>query len=79
MISGPSPVYVIEASSPGNGKTLLAQVLAYPSTGKIIEAMSEGRNDEEMRKRITAKLMRSPNFVFIVTAPKKQKTAQKHH
>jgi hypothetical protein len=65
MISGPSPVYVIEAPSPGNGKTLLAQVLAYPSTGKIIEAMSEGRNDEEMRKRITAKLMNSPNFVFI--------------
>ena len=65
MISGPSPVNVIEAPSPGNGKTLLAQVLAYPSTGKIIEAMSEGRNDEEMRKRITAKLMNSPNFVFI--------------
>jgi len=65
MISGPSPVYVIEASSPGNGKTLLAQGLAYPSTGKIIEAMSEGRNDEEMRKRITAKLINSPNFVFI--------------
>jgi hypothetical protein len=65
MINGPSPVNVIEAPSPGNGKTLLAQVLAYPSTGKIIEAMSEGRNDEEMRKRITAKLMNSPNFVFI--------------
>jgi hypothetical protein len=27
--------------------------------------MSEGRNDEEMRKRITAKLINSPNFVFI--------------
>ena len=65
MIRGPVPVYVIEAPSPGTGKTLLAQVLAYPSTGKIIEAMSEGRNDEEMRKRITAKLMRSPTHVFI--------------
>ena len=65
MISGPVPVYIIEAPSPGTGKTLLAQVLAYPPTGKIIEAMGEGRNDEEMRKRITAKLMNFPNFVFI--------------
>jgi hypothetical protein len=65
MISGPVPVYIIEAPSPGTGKTLLAQVLAYPSAGKIIEAMGEGRNDEEMRKRITAKLIKLPNFVFI--------------
>ena len=65
MIIGPLPVYVVEAPSPGTGKTLLVQVLAFPSSGRLIEAMSEGRNDEEMRKRITAKLMKSPTHVFI--------------
>lgn len=65
MILGPAPMYIIEAPSPGTGKTLLAQVLTYPATGFFLEAMSEGRNDEEMRKRITAKLMRSLTFVFI--------------
>jgi hypothetical protein len=65
MIIGPLPVYVVEAPSPGTGKTLLVLVLAFPSSGRLIEAMSEGRNDEEMRKRITAKLMNSPTHVFI--------------
>jgi putative DNA primase/helicase len=65
MITGFEPVFVIEAPSPGTGKTLLAQALAYPSTGRLLEAMSEGRNDEEMRKRITAKLIKSPTHVFI--------------
>jgi hypothetical protein len=65
MISGPVPVYIIEAPSPGTGKTLLAQVLAYPSIGMLPEAMSEGRNDEEMRKRITAKMMRFPTYTLI--------------
>ena len=65
MILGPVPIYIVEAPSPGTGKTLLALVLAYPATGSYLEAMSEGRNDEEMRKRITAKLMRSPTYVLI--------------
>jgi hypothetical protein len=65
MINGFEPVFVIEAPSPGTGKTLLAEVLAYPSRGTLLEAMSEGRNDEEMRKRITAKLIKSPTHVFI--------------
>jgi len=65
MIDGPIPLYIIEAPSPGTGKTLLVQVLTYPFIGKPIDAMSEGRNDEEMRKRITAKLMSYPTHIFI--------------
>lgn len=65
MVDGPVPLHVIEATAPGTGKTLLAQTLSYPAVGNSLEAMSEGRNDEEMRKRITAKLMRSPTHILI--------------
>lgn len=64
-IPGPIPIYIIEAPTPGTGKTLLAQVLTYPATGRFLEAMSEGRNNDEMRKRITAKVMQSPTYVLI--------------
>jgi hypothetical protein len=40
-------------------------MLAYPSTGRIIEAMSEVQSDGEMRKRLTAILMNSQAYVFI--------------
>jgi len=65
MINGPVPIYMIEAPSPGTGKTLLAQVLSYPFIGRSLEAMAEGRNDEEMRKRISAKLLNSPAYILI--------------
>ncbi|MBW2407061.1 MAG: hypothetical protein JRE92_02485 [Deltaproteobacteria bacterium] len=65
IISGPSPVFVIEAPTSATGKSLLAKMLTYPSTGRIIEAMSEVQSDGEMRKRLTAVLMNSQAYVFI--------------
>lgn len=65
MISGPVPAYLIESPTPGTGKTLLASALSFPALGRHIESMSEGRSEEEYRKRITAKLNTSPTFVLI--------------
>ena len=65
LIDGPIPLHLIEAPSAGTGKTLLAQALAYPGLGRIIESMSEGRDGEEWRKRVTAKLRNSPSLILI--------------
>jgi len=65
LIDAPIPLHLIEAPEPGTGKTLLAQAISYPAIGKIIASMSEGRDGEEWRKRITAKLISSPPYILI--------------
>jgi len=65
VIEGPIPLTIVEAPCPGTGKTLLVQVLTYPFTGQPLEAMSESRNNEEIRKRITAKLLQAATYIYI--------------
>jgi hypothetical protein len=65
LIDGPTPLHLFEKPTPGTGATLLVEVLAYPATGCSVAAMSEGRDDEEYRKRLTSKLLLSPSFILI--------------
>ena len=65
MIDGPTPVHLVEASTAGTGKTLLVEALTSMSLGKSSPAMTEGRSDEEWRKRITSKLIHDPPFIFV--------------
>jgi len=66
MIDGPTPLHVIDAKSgSGTGKSLLADMIAMPALGKPIPAMAEGRDGDEWRKRITAKLATGSQFVLI--------------
>jgi hypothetical protein len=64
LIEGPTPLHLIEKPSPGTGASLLAEVLAYPSTGQSLAIFTEARNEDEWRKRLTAKLMTSPTFIL---------------
>lgn len=65
LIEGPTPLYLIEKPSPGTGGTLLADVLTYPATGRRAAALTEGRDEDEWRKRVTAKLQAGPTVVLI--------------
>lgn len=65
MIEGPTPFHLIEKPSPGTGATLLADVVMLPATGRPLASMTEGRDEDEWRKRITAKLMTGPVAVLI--------------
>lgn len=65
MIHGPIPIHDFEASCPGTGKTKLVEALMYPWLGRSVTAMTEGKNEEEWRKRLFAKLMTAPSAVFI--------------
>jgi putative DNA primase/helicase len=65
LITGPTPLHVNEAPSPGSGKDLLADCASLIATGGLPAAMTEGRDDDEWRKRITAKLITAPTMVLI--------------
>jgi hypothetical protein len=65
LIAGPTPLHLFEKPSPGTGATLLVDVLSLPMTGRPIPAMTEGRDEDEWRKRITAKLRSGSSFILI--------------
>jgi hypothetical protein len=56
MIDGPTPLHLIEAPAPGSGKGLLAAALLMPALGDNIGAMTQGRDEDEWRKRLTTRL-----------------------
>lgn len=65
LVSGATPLHLIEKPTAGTGATLLADMLNWPATGRPISTMTEGRDEDEWRKRITAKLRRGSQFVLI--------------
>ncbi len=56
MISGPTPLHVADAPTPGTGKTLLLETLLGPGCG-IVPVRTLGREDEETRKHLTSILV----------------------
>jgi putative DNA primase/helicase len=65
MIEGPTPLHLIEKPTPGTGATLMVDAISIVTTGSSASIMVEGRDDEEWRKRLTAKLRQIPSVVFI--------------
>src|SRR5262249_31241263 len=65
LIDGATPLHLIEKPTPGTGGSLLAEVLIYPSIGGFPPVLTEAREDDEWRKRITAKLIEGASVVFI--------------
>jgi hypothetical protein len=65
LIDGPTPLHSIEKPSPGTGAGLLTEVLTTIFLGRGAATMTEGRDEDEWRKRITAKLVRYNDMVVI--------------
>jgi hypothetical protein len=65
MVDGPTPLHLIEKPSPGTGATLMIDAIATIATGAGASVMTEGRDEDEWRKRITAKLREIPALVLI--------------
>lgn len=65
MIDAPTPLHLIEKPTPGTGATLIVDAIATVLTGVSASVMTEGRDDEEWRKRLTAKLRQIPSIVLI--------------
>jgi len=65
MVDGPTPLHLIEKPTPGTGATLMVDAVATILTGTGASVMTEGRDDEEWRKRVTAKLRQIPSMILI--------------
>jgi hypothetical protein len=65
LIDGPTPLHLIEKPAPGTGASLLADVLLFPFVGGPTPTMSEGRDEEEWRKRLLAILLTGPSVVLL--------------
>ena len=65
MIAGPTPLHLIEKPTQGTGGSLLADVLTIPALGRPATAMTEARDEDEWRKRVTARLMGGASVILI--------------
>lgn len=63
LVDGPTPMHAIDAPTPGSGKGLLTEVIAYLTSGHPAGVTSLPRDDDELRKRITAFLRDSADVV----------------
>jgi putative DNA primase/helicase len=65
LIEGRTPLHVIEKPTPGTGAGLLVRALTLPALGGPPAMMTEGRDEDEWRKRLTAKLLGAPAIIVI--------------
>lgn len=65
LISGPTPLHLIEAPTMGTGKGLLAETLLLPALGETPTVMTEATTDEEWGKQITSNLLMAPAAIYI--------------
>lgn len=56
VIDGPTPMTLVDAPTPGTGKGLLVSACAMAALGDEVSSVPMGRDEEDIRKRITAML-----------------------
>ena len=65
LVDGPTPLHLVEKPTAGTGASLLADAAARLATGRPAGAMTEGRDEDEWRKRLTAALRGSPPLLLL--------------
>jgi hypothetical protein len=65
LIKGPTPLFAVEAPTPGTGKGKLVRTLLWPANGCEPRKIIAGEQEDEWRKRITASLLASPSALMI--------------
>jgi len=65
LIDGPTPLHLMEKPAPGTGASLLVDALTYAAIGRSPGVMTEGRDDDEWRKRITSRLRDGDRMILI--------------
>lgn len=63
-ITGPTPLFIFDSTTPGSGKSLLADVAALTATGQTAPRMAL-THEEEFEKRVTALLSGGARTVLI--------------
>lgn len=65
LVGSPTPLYLVEASRRGEGKGLLAQAIAQVTCGRPAGVMTQPRDEDEARKRITSLLIDGSPLVLL--------------
>lgn len=65
LITGPTPIHLVEAPTPGSGKSLLSELVAIVALGEVPGSTTLTRDENESRKKITAILSRAAPIVTI--------------
>ncbi|HPQ72222.1 MAG TPA: hypothetical protein PKW95_24080, partial [bacterium] len=65
MVHGPTPIHLVEAPTPGTGKSLLAEMIALVCTGHSADVTTLDKQESETRKKITAILATAPLIVHV--------------
>ena len=65
LIPGCAPIHLIEAPTPGSGKSLLADLISIVARGRACEATTLTRDENEARKKITALLAHGAPIVLV--------------
>jgi len=76
VISGPTPLALIDAPAPGTGKTLFTEIIAKIATGRDAALFSAPGEEEEWRKQITSFLREGVTVVVIDNVSAKLESAQ---
>ena len=76
MIRGCTPLHLLEATTPGSGKTLLADLVSMIATGQSSRATTITKNEDDSRKKITSLLMRGAPIVLIDNVKNELESAQ---
>lgn len=65
LIPGCAPIHLIEAPTPGSGKSLLADLISIIARGRACEATTLTRDENETRKKLTALLAHGAPIVLV--------------
>lgn len=65
LIDGATPIFLIDKPAPGSGAGLLVNAVSIVGYGEQATAMTEARDDDEMRKRLTAALASGAQLLFL--------------
>ena len=69
LIDGCTPLHVLEAPTAGSGKGLLAKLVGIIATGEVAHARSLPGDDDEIRKALTAELIRGGPIILLDNLP----------
>lgn len=65
LIDGPTPGHLYEAPTPGSGKGLLAESTSLIATGRIAPTCSLPRDEDEIRRTLTAELSKGRPLIWL--------------
>jgi putative DNA primase/helicase len=65
IVNGPVPLHLVEAPTPGTGKSMLCQVVSIVAQGTKVAASVFSQSKEEQRKVIFAVLLQAPSVVLL--------------